>query len=306
MQAFDLGRTLNHGVDALKRSAGPLLVGAFIIDFLSGRMGNSGGGGSSSSSSDEAPFDWDPDNWGLKDTGTIQAPNLEGLGLPTDLLDDPDLALMGGGLIIGVLVCFGLVFLALFMARCFMLTGWYRLHEEGLLDGVGSFSTLFSGADRFGPMFALKSIESTVYAVLWFGGFLVGAIIFWVGSPSIGPQLAAAAGVVVMLALALPISLFLSLRLFMADRLLVLEAMTPMESLRESWSLTGERVGEIAIFFVLMVLLQMLVTGLSCCLCCFSFLLTVPLRAVMDTAVSEGVLVAVRGEENALTWAAFE
>ncbi len=304
MQAFDLSRTVKHGFTALKRATVPLLVGAFIIDFLTGRFGsNNYSGGSDYGGSDTDP-QWDP-NPPTFDTGSIRTPTgFEGLELPTVFGEADTFAI--AAVVLGGLVCAGLFLLVLLVARCFMLTGWYRLHEECLLDGTGTFTALFSGADRLRSMVGLKLIEGLIQGSIAVVALALAGLAAFVAIPIMGESFAAFAGLAILAAFWFPVAAFLSLRLFAADRLLALEAMGPIEALKGSWQLTSGRLPEILIFFIGLILIQILVTLASCCLCCFSFVITVPLRAVMDTAVTEAVLVAARGDSATEEWSAFE
>ena len=302
MQAFDLSRTVNHGFAALKRSAVPLLVGAFIVDFLSGRFGsNNFSTGDNYSGSDTEP-QWDPNT---VDTGSISTPpSFEGFELPAVFAETDTFAI--AAVVLGGLVCAGLFLLVLLVARCFMLTGWYRLHEECLLDGTGTFTALFSGADRLRSMVGLKLIEGLIQGSIAVVALALAGLAAFVAIPTMGEAFAAFAALSIFGAFWFPVAVFLSLRLFAADRLLALEAMGPIEALKGSWRLTSGRLLEVLFFFIGLGVIQILVTMASCCLCCFSFLLTVPLRAVMDTAVTEAVLVGVRGDSATEEWAAFE
>ena len=305
MTAFDPVRNLKHGFEALKRNLAPMLVGAFIIDFLSGRFGaqGSGGGGNSSSSSGD-DWDWEPPQ--PQDTG-IQAPS----DLPPELhelvqaVDQFEAAPMAiGGIVLGLLACFGVFFLLFFVARCFMLGGWFKLHQEALVDGEGSFADLFSGGQRMGAMMKLKLLEGFLYGSINLGAVALAVLTFWFGRPAMGDSFAAMAGLSIGLAFWMPLTAILYLRTFAADRLLVFNDLSATDALGASWRVTGTRLPELLIFFLVMFAFYSAATLFSCCFCCFAFVLTIPLRAVVDTAVSEGVLLA-GSEDDSETWAAF-
>ena len=305
MTAFDPARNLKHGFEALKRNLAPMLVGAFIINFLSGRFGfNGSGGGSDYSSSTQDDWDWEPPQ--PQDTG-IQAP----ADLPPEFhellqaLEQFEAAPMAvAGVVLGVLACFGVFFLLFVVVRCFMLGGWFKLHQQALIDGEGTFADLFSGGQRLGAMFKLKLLEGLLYGSINLGAVALAVLTFWFGRDPVGATWAAVAGVSVGLAFWMPLTLVLYLRTFAADRLLVFNDLSPTEALGASWRVTGSRLPELLIFFVVLFAVYTTVTMVSLCFCCFAFVLTVPLRAVIDTALSEGVLIA-GSEDDCETWAAF-
>ena len=262
------------------------LLGALLVDFLSGRLGgNMRGGGGGGNNND---FDWETPS---KDTGEVdfqfQAPQdpMQQLEQALQAMDGVQ-AIAGSVLLVGM-VCFMLFSLFWLVARCFMLGGWYRLHIQALREEEAGFNHLFSGGEVLGPTVKLKLLESLIYGAI--GLFAIAAA---GGSLYLGRaygEMAFLLSGLVGFAFSAPLAGFVYLRTFAAGRLLVIGGMTATEALGASWRLTGANFLGAIVFLGAMVCTYCVVVTLSCCLCCFGFLVTIPLRAVIDTAVTDGV-----------------
>ena len=286
MSAFDPARSLQKGWETLKTHTAPMLLGALIVDFLSGRLGsNFSGGGGGGGGND---VNWDPP---AQDTGELdfqfQAPQdpIQQLEQALQALDGAH-AVAGSMMLIG-LVCFGLFSLVWLVARCFILGGWYRLHIQALREDDASFNHLFSGGEVLGPMVKLKLLESIIYGAIVLFAFGAAGLTLYLGR-SYGEVAFLLSGLVGF-ALSAPLAGFVDLRIFAADRLLVIGGMTATQALGASWRLTGANLLGVIVFLGAMVCTSVVVVTLSCCLCCFGFLVTIPLRAVIDTAVTDAV-----------------
>ena len=156
--AFDIGGALSDGWRCLKLSPWPLLVGGLLMTISEGNRFNGNGlsdltrasEGSGSGSGDafeDLLRDLSPNLW---NAGPAQGPRpLAVLGEAFGL-GGSEIALVG--VLLGVLVVAVVVAIGLFVLRCWVQTGYIRLHREVLETGAGSFRALFSGADRFWHM----------------------------------------------------------------------------------------------------------------------------------------------------------
>lgn len=278
-ESFDIGRTLSHGFAALKVAPLPLLLGGVLIQCTEG----GGSSGNMPSSQSTPTF---PDSGGGTD---FNLPNmLESLN--EAITPGMWIAILAG------LACLLLCVLLVFLFRCWLEPGWYRLQHEILATGQGTTDTLFGGRDALGRMIRWKLLK-----VLVSGGTLLvvgapgGLLLFvglWKGMVSV-----AVLGGLVFAVLALPVMIYVGLGLTFGERLVALDGMDAMTALDRSWSLaSGNR---------LWLLLYLLVLGivhlaglLACCVGIFAT------RAIRDVALTEAFLLFTRpDEETGRYWA---
>ena len=310
-EAFNPGRAIKHGIEAVKAAPFPLLLGAFILGFTEG-----GGGGNNFSSIGDVmnqggddwdyggyDYDWGSDwNYRLQDgfdmmVGAAAADPLQAL-MGSTAFDDGAAV----GAILGVVCCVSVLVLILFALRCWVKVGWIRLHEQVITTGEGTFGVLFGGSDRVVDMAIwalLAGVISfgSVFAAAIPGGLLMGAGVAMEMEPL------TVLGLVVMLVLVLPVAIYVGLGLALGDHALVLEDKSPMEALERSWEMaSGNRI-TLFIFNFVCGLFAFAAVFVGLLLCCVGVLLTSPAaRAAIDVGFTESFLMHTRGKSEALKW----
>ena len=302
--AFDIARALTHGGQALKLAPVPLMVGAFLMmitDGGSGGGGNFSGGGGG----------WPGSGHGKHDHKDILLDAGQGLlHAAGDGLHAGRAFFLGSGMpggaelaIIALVVAIvGVIFLGLFALRCFIHTGWLRLHLEILERGEGVFGTLFGGADRIGTMAGWKILKTII--VLGVMGFTLApgaGVAIWGGTQE--NWILVAVGVGIALLLLVPILLYVALGLAFGEHFIALEGLGTMESLERSWGMArGNRV-HLALFMFVMGMVNLLAAVAGLLLCCVGLLVTVPAaRSVIDVGMTESWLLYNRSKETTESW----
>ena len=231
--ALDPGRGISHGIEAIKRIPLQLWLGGAILSFT-----DSGGGGCSGNPANLVDL-FDGEGGGAWDTGGgFDFDFSEGLHQAGFLKDDP-LALFAGlgvGLLLGLLCCALVAGLVFFALRCYLLPGWYRLHEECLRTGGGEFSTLFSGQDRFLNMVLWNLLKGVILFAMFLvalvpAGMLgVGAVVLESGGLGIGAALVGAVSVIAA-------TLYVQPGLAFGGEAITFDGLGVMEALSRSWEL---------------------------------------------------------------------
>jgi len=255
--AFDIGRALSHGMDAVKRQPLGLLLGAFILILFGGGGGGGGGGG---------PSDYS----GIDDRGA------------RDLLMGLELGIILISVCVG---CFCAV-LGLFV-RAWIQPGYYRMHRDLVVTGAAEVGTLFGGGDAFLRTLLWQLLMGvvllgTVVAAAIPGG--IGLIVVLRGGGE--PALPVVIGLVA--ALSLPMALtgaYVGLGLALGGHAVALDGLGPAEALEKSWALaSGNRIHLLLFFFVVGLFN---IVGLL--MCCLPIVWT---KAVSDFGVTESYLLA--------------
>jgi hypothetical protein len=301
--AFDPGRGISHGIEAVKRIPIQLWLGGAILSFTgSGGSGCSvgdptqilqllGEGGGDGGGDTGGGFDFD-----------FQA-GLESLNASMLQTDPFGLMAIGGAAIFGMICCALVAGLLMFALKSFVQPGWYRLHEECLRTGGGEFSTLFSGQDLFLKMLLwnlLKGVivfSATLVCLVPAAGLGVAAVAL----ESVG--LGVVAGVV-GLSLLCGVTVYLQPGLAFGGEAITFDGLSVMDALARSWDLArGNRI-QMIIFFVVLGLVNAAAWVAGMCLCCVGMFVTGPLaRGGTDLAATEAYLILTRGPEIADDWA---
>lgn len=305
--AFDPGRAVRHGWEALKKAPAPLFVGALIMNFAQsggggfnnfGNLGNSGGGWDGGGYDDDYDFgsDW---NYRLEagldtlaSSGMLQ--NFTG----SSDFDDP--AFLAGLLIGGV--CLLVIFAVVFAAACWVHVGWLRLHEQVIVDGEGTFGTLFGGKDRVVDMILWSLLKGCISFATMIIAFLPGGLLLGIG---IGMEIEAIAAIggVLMLIIGIPGLYYVALGLSFGSHALVLEGRSPMDALDRSWSIARGNRWRTLFFLICMGFVHFGAVIVGFLLCCIGLIFTGPAaRATCDVGFTESFLMHTRGEEEAKTW----
>ena len=255
--AFDPVRAIRHGVECLKREPVPVLVGGFLMFVLNACQGQ---GNQFPSSSGESPWGNGEDPFGG--------------GNPFEGMDEAMMAAMLA--LAGVACCIGI---AVFLIKSFIEPGTYRVGERITVDGSAGLDTLFSGKDVWLSMMGYKLLTAVisvgVFAVFALPGGLVIAlaIVKDQHDPSI-PLIAA--GVALLLLLALPALIYVALGLQLGSYAVSLDRVGTLEALDRSWTLArGNRLRLFWFNFVagLVAIAAAFVGMLACCV---GMIVTVP------------------------------
>lgn len=288
-QAFNISRGLEHGFAAFKRAPLPLFLGGLLMQCTEG---GSGGGGGNSGSGGSLPWETDGGSGGMDYDYRMDLGDL----LRADIPPTPDLAEMAGiaglsmGLIVGM-VLLGIVCLGLIWAfRSWLHVGYIRTQSRALRSGQGTFSDLFSGADRLVSMMIWKLLKGLITT----GAFLVagvpggGILIFGALNQSI-PLIIA--GVVVVLLLCVPVLIYIGLGLAFGEHAVTLDELGPTDALERSWELASGNRLHLFLFLLVYGILRFVSAIVGLLMLCIGALVTVPVaRAVTDTGFTESYL----------------
>lgn len=296
-ESFDIARGLNHGWSSLKRCFPVLFVGGCLKACTEGGTGSGGGGGDSGSDDERS-------GWLLRD-------------LPRHVTDawhhanTGEVPLLGssggiGGLEMGliamiVVVALG-VMLALLAFRAWLVPGWIRLHRQILETGEGTFPVLFSGADRFLPMFGWMWLQSAIVLGTLAAACIPGGILVALGVSG-ADQTLTWAGAAVIALFALPTLVYVAAGVALGEHAITLDELGPMDALSRSWSLaSGNRIH--FIFYSVVMAIIRAVVGLSgICFFCVGFFITNPsATAMQNLALTEAYLLYTRRREETERW----
>ncbi len=315
--AFSPSRAFKHGYEALKLAPAPLFVGALIMSFTEG----GGGGNNFSNLGDLAgddggynsgyDFDWDGggSDWNYRlqimaeQFGAGDLLQAAG-GLPGGLSGlargELEPALLGG-ILVGAVCLMGLM-LIFAGVRAWVHVGYIRLHEEVIIEGDGSFGTLFGGGDRFVDMLLWKLLKMGIGFGVALASMLPGGIVLGAGAAMDSEPLIMG-GVVLMMLIWLPVAIYVGLGMMLGEHVLVLENKGVMDTLGRAWSLAdGNRV-TIFVFAFMAGLAQFAAAIVGLMMCCVGVIITSPgCRALVDVGWTESFLFHTRGEEEAAKW----
>ncbi len=284
--AFEIGRSLTHGFEALKVAPWPLLLGALLMQCSESTGGGNGGNFSAPSSQDssyQSDFDWD------------SLGSQVGAALPIDLptsgasIGAGELAIILGMLVVGM-VCVLACGLALLAFRAWIHAGYLRLHEQVLSTGVGDFGVLFGASDVFWNMAGYKVVRALISLGTTLLALAPGALLLIPGIAMESTALMVAGGVLMVL-LIVPVMIYVSLGLKFGEHAVSLDGCTTMGALEASWELA--RGNRLRMFFYLLVMGIIAMVGI--CMFCIGIIFT---RAITDTGVTEAYLLATRPDER--------
>ena len=302
--AFDPGRAIRHGWEALKLAPAPLFVGALIMNFTQsggggfnnfGNLGNTGG-----DSWDQGGYDYD---WGsdwdyrLDLLASSSGGMLQNFAGNSDFEDPAFIA----GLLVGGL-CIFLLFAVIFVATCWVKVGWVRLHEQVITDGEGTFGTLFGGKDRIVDMILFTLLRVCIGFATMLVAFLPGGLLLGIGlAVEIEPLMLV--GGLLMIVIGIPVLYYVQLGLYLGDHALVLEGRSPMDALDRTWTLARGNRWRLLLYQIVMGLFAFAAALVGLCLCFVGVIFTGPgSRAIIDVGTTEAFLMHTRGEEHAKTW----
>ncbi|HJN77793.1 MAG TPA: hypothetical protein QGF58_27995 [Myxococcota bacterium] len=302
--AFDPGRAVRHGWEAMKLAPAPLFVGALIMNFTQGgggsfnNVGNFGDQGGNDWDNGGYDYDWGSD-WDYRIDSALSASSgmLQNFTGSSDF-DDPALIV---GMLIGA-VCFFIIIVAFFVGGCWVKVGWIRLHEQVITDGAGTFGTLFGGKDRIIDMVLFSLLKFCIVMATMLVAFFPGGLVLGVGI-GLEEEALMLIGGLLMFFIGLPVMWYVGYGLYLGDHALVLEGRSPMDALDRTWTLAkGNRLRLFLFNFVLQ-LVAVCATLVGLCLCIVGVIATAPTaRAVIDVGLTESFLMHTRGEEQAKTW----
>lgn len=252
--AFDIGRSLSAGFSMLKVAPLPLLVGAVLVQCTQGGssgVGNnlgSGGSGGDSSWDSSGGLDWEPGK-GMNWDDLMQSLGIE----------------VTAALVVAILVaalCVLLVVTALFLLNCWVTPGYYRTHLTVAATGAADFGPLFGAKDAFTRMIVWRLLKGVIVLGISMVTGLPGLIALLVGVFK-GSVMAIVLGVLLLLVLLVPATVYVGLGLYFGDRLVALDGYKAMPALERSWALAdGNR-----LWLFLFQLVMGLVGALGVCAC---------------------------------------
>jgi len=300
--AFDPGTGIEHGLEAIRRIPIQLWLGGGILTFT-----DSGGSGCSSAVNPaqlielmEAGGTEGWDGGGFDYDFTM---GLEGIRQASFLQEDP-LGLLGLGVaaLFGMMCCFLGIGLVLFGLRCFLMPGWYRLHQECLRTGDGEFSPLLGGQDLFLKMLLWHLLKALILGgvtlVCLTPAALLGVAAFVLESVPVG-----VVAVCLAVLLSLIVSLYVRPGLAFGAEAITFDGLGVMDGLARSWDLARGLRMQMILFFVVMGLVNAAAFVVGLCACGVGVFVTAPLaRGGTDLAATRAYLILTRGVTVADDW----
>lgn len=285
-RAFELGQGLQVGARALREAPLPLLVGGMIMALLTGSTGGGpvspGGGGGGGSSGSAQPFP-DPDELQRWFEAQVEGVNLAFLALAI-------------GLLFFLVLCAGLLWSAFY---AYMQVGWIRLHEQALVTGKPTLSTLFSGGPRFAAMLRYTILEGLISLSIW---LVLGGPFMALGGWSVHAKSLPAAIAALLLTLLVPMIPWIWFRLSVsfAAHAVALDGEGARGALRRSFAMArGNRLNLLVWGFVMRIVTG-LVSMIGFFACCVGVIVTIPAAKVLsDLPFTRGYLLMSRGEDEA-------
>lgn len=302
--AFDIGRALEHGYDALKRFTAPMMVGGALMSVLDGGCNGNTGGDSGSSGGESIPLE-ELERWLPSDNSTelLQHANIGNELFPFSALPLDDLTTpMGIGIALGVVAAILVIATVFLFIRAWIQVGWIRLHQDILVDDKGDMGRLFGGADRAGTLFkfllakAFIGLGTTAAAaapgiLLVVGGVAAGSMATWI------------VGAVIALIAALAANLYVQLGLALGSHAVVLDDETALGAVERSWDLARGHRMTIFVFQLGIGIVQLIAALVGLMMLCIGALVTVPAaRAIGDFGFTESYLLFTRPESERATW----
>ncbi|MCB9761353.1 MAG: hypothetical protein H6739_16040 [Alphaproteobacteria bacterium] len=318
-EAFNPGRAIKHGIEGLKLAPLPLFVGAFIMGMTEGGGGsgnfsnlgdlaNQGGGGGDDFDWEGGGTDWNYDLGDGLDGLLGQLPlNLQAQSSPADLFAGQSFGDPGFIAILAVgMVCVLVLAVAFFALRCWVHTGYIRLHKQVIETGEGDFGTLFSGGDLMANMALWKLLGGAISFGTIMVAALPGGVIALVGGVAdIGALLPVGAGLAFILVV--PVMIYVGLGLYLGNHAVVIEGLGPMAALERSWGMAkGNRV-TLFVYSLVMGLFGFAAAIVGLLMCCIGVIVTGPAaRAIVDVGLTEAFMLATGGAEGAANWRLLE
>lgn len=259
-EAFSPVRAIRHGVAAVQRAPASLLVGGFLLFLLDSCTS----GGGTNTNLQDAFQDGATPEFTAAATAVLVSLVLLGLGV-------------------------GLV---AFLVRCWFLPGWIRLHRHVLETGTEALPVLFRGGDAFGRMLGWRLLFNVIAVGTFVAAALPGLAILGVGYSQGITEAWIAAGLLVIVAVALPVQIYVGTGILLGDYAVALEGLGPVGALDRSWELArGNRLSLLVFFAV-----TTLFTFAGLLLCCVGVFFTLP---VAQVGMTEAFLLAtVPGAER--------
>lgn len=301
--AFDIGRSLQNGIQAIKRNFWVFLVGGFLkacteggssggnnnvtpedVDGLKRLFegGGSGGGGAQNSIGSALPTPWAQD------------------GFPSDF--DPEmLAGLGVGFLVALAAVVLVVVVLVVLFQSWFLPGWIRMHARVAQSGTAEFGDLFGAGDVF-----LSSLGWVLLSGLL---HLVGVVVAF--APFAGMFFVEPAGMLVIgvlggvWALAVIVALvYLRLCLSFVHHSIALEGLGVMAAIDRSFTLTQGGRGWLLLYMAVLSFITYIAGLAGLLLCCVGVLLTAPLRlGIRDYGFTEGFLRLTRTPDEVAGYA---
>ena len=309
--AFDISRALTNGFETLKRFAAPMFVGGALMTFLDGGCNSTFN--VPTPSGNESDIDWEALEQFLPSEeggATIQGPLPEIIAANTGLSDllaslpgmdgiGPVMVVLIVLFVAVIAVTIGIVFLGL---RCWIETGWIRLHHRILVDGDGNMNHLFSGMDRLKPAVAYRLLIACVGVGTTFVAMLPGGVLAGIGLSLNATPVAICGGILAVLCLLIA-NIYVQLGLALGMHAVVLDRCSAVEAMHQSWELA--RGNRLTIFFFQFVLgiMNLVAMTVGLLMLCIGALVTVPaMRAIGDFGFTESYLLFTRDEATRAEW----
>lgn len=304
--AFDIGRSLQNGIQAIKRNFWVFLVGGFLKACTEGGGGN-GGGNNSLSPEDAESLKRLFQGGGGGGSGGAQNGLWPSLpvpwaqdGFPSDF--DPEmLAGLGLGFLVALAAVVLVVVVLVVLFQSWFLPGWIRMHARVAQSGTAEFGDLFGAGDVF-----LTSLGWVLLSGL-IG--LVGVVVAL--APFAGMFFVEPAGMLVVgvlggvWALAVIVALiYLRLCLTFVHHSIALEGLGVMAAIDRSFTLTQGGRGWLLLYMAVMSIITYIAGVMGFLLCCVGILLTAPLRlGIRDYGFTEGFLRLTRTPDEVAGYA---
>ncbi len=309
--AFNISRALTNGFETLKRFLAPMMVGGALMTFLDG--GCNSGFNIPTPSDDDSDINWEalerllPSGEG---GASIQDSRTELVAADTSI---PDLLTFLPGMdgvsplviflvvlfVAGIVLTIGTI---LFGLRCWIETGWIRLHHRILTEGDGSMNHLFSGIDRLKPAVAYRLLVGCIGVGTTFVAMLPGGVIAGLGFGLDSTVVGIAGGILAVLCL-VAANIYVQLGLALGMHAVVLDGCTAVEAMHQSWEVA--RGNRLTIFFFQLIvnILNVVAMGVGLLMLCIGALVTVPaMRAIGDFGFTESYLLFTRDAAERDQW----
>jgi hypothetical protein len=210
---------------------------------------------------------------------------------------------MSLGLTIGLLLVVLAVMVVFFLVRCFLRTGWIRLHDHVLRTGTQAFKPLFSGADRLSAMILHRLLAGTFELVALLP--LVGGAVLLVVGTTDRSVLTAVAGALVSI-LGVLVFAYVWLGTSLGPWAVVLDGLGPVAALKRGWSLVRGNRLSLFLYFFLNAMFSLAAAMVGIVACCVGLVATLPgAQAMVDLSRTQAYLLATRGSSVRDYWRLF-
>lgn len=288
--SFDIGRALNHGLLAIRIASAPMWLAGLLMSI------SDGCGGSVPDFSKLARERGQTHVW------LANPPKLPRV-IDQLLADDTSRAWLIGA-VLGVVLVVMFVAIALFVLRCWLETGFVRLHVNILEHATDDLAPLFTGRDRLRAMLGYNllsgmSLLAAGMIAAWPGGLLA---YYGFATKHTGM---AFAGIAFSVIIGVPVLVFVALGVYLGPLAVALDGASAVHALRRSWALAHENRWTLLGFALVCWLVQLL-GYMGILLCCIGVLGTLPLaRSLIGFAKTESYLLFTRGLEQTAGWRAW-